>query len=126
WRPAASRGSRAARPGPGRARETKRKEKAKARISRGSPPVFLLLELAPEYLAGRRFRQRLDELHQARCLEGRHLVARPGDDRVGLDLAARGGLEHDNRFHRLAAVRVACGDNAGLLDVRMRVEHRLD
>ena len=45
---------------------------------------------------------------------------------LGSRRAARRGLEHHHRLHGLAAVRVARADDAGLLDVGMRVQHRLD
>ena len=52
--------------------------------------------------------------------------AAPADELLRRDLAAGGGLEHDDGLHRLAAVRVDGADDARLLHVGMRVEHRLD
>src|SRR5258706_10725666 len=88
--------------------------------------VLLFLELPPENFPGGGLGQRLDEFDEARRLEGGHFLPRPADDRVRLGPAARRRLEHHHRLDGLAAVRVLRRDDAGFLDVGVRVEHGLD
>src|SRR3972149_5366094 len=59
-------------------------------------------------------------------LERRHAAARPVDDLLGFRPAARLLLQHDELLDALAAIRVRRADHARLLNVRVRVEHRLD
>jgi len=89
------------------------------------PAVFLLLQQAPLHFAGGRFRQRIDELDDARILVRGHFFRRPADDVLSRYFAARIGLQHDNRFHRFAAVRIARCDDARLLHGRMLIQQAL-
>src|SRR5690606_1943835 len=89
-------------------------------------PILLFLQLAPQDLARGGPGQRVDEFHHPRHLERRHAAARPVDDITWAQPALRRRLGHDDRLDGLAAVAVARADDARLLDVRMRVEERLD
>jgi hypothetical protein len=45
----------------------------------------------------------VDELHDLRHLVGRHVLARPGDDVLGLGAGLGLGAQHDHGLDRLAA-----------------------
>src|SRR5512135_3403900 len=88
--------------------------------------VLIFLKLTPEYLSRGGLRKLVYEFDDARHLEGGHALVRPGRDVLALDPPARGRLEHHHRLHGFAAVGVERTDDARLLNVRMRVQHRLD
>src|SRR5688500_1591177 len=77
--------------------------------------VFLFLQFAPENLSRGGARQLVDELDDARHLEGGHLLTRPIGDRARLDLAPGLLFQDHEGLDRLPAVGVACPDHAGLL-----------
>src|SRR3954469_17784694 len=85
--------------------------------------AFPFLEFPPEDFSGGGLRQRIDELHDARHLEGRHAPARPFDDLLCLEI--RPAPANDG-LHRLASIAVGRADDAGLLNAVVRIEHRLD
>src|SRR5207244_6202296 len=99
------------RPAAWRASSRSRSGSAPAPARRRGPPggkatsfgPLALLQLAPEDLAGRRLRQLLDELHQARHLECRHAPPGPLDDLFRLQT---GLARHDQRLDRFATVAV--------------------
>src|SRR3990172_11963709 len=57
-----------------------REEAGRCSSSRAPLAILLVLQRAPQDLAGRGLRQLFDELDRARHLERRHAAARPVDD----------------------------------------------
>src|SRR6185369_15306547 len=89
---------------------------ASCRLLRRGGGLLLLLQFAPEDLAGAGFGKAVDEFHDPGRLVDRHALAGPVRDVLLAHLAAIGGLEHDERLHGLAALAVGHRNHAGLVD----------
>src|SRR5947209_4340349 len=84
----------------------------------------LFLQLAPQHLARRGSRKRLDHLDTLRRLERRDALARPGDHVVLARRPAR--LRHDDGFDLFAPALRRHADHGDFGDVGMTVDRVLD
>src|SRR3954451_13896539 len=89
-----------------------------------SPSAVLLAQRALEYLAGRRPRQLVDELHDSRQLVGGQMGTQEGDELRCLRGGA--GPQDDQRLDRLTPAGGGHADDRGLVDRGMPRERLLD